>query len=464
MWWKVAYPDPEYRMKVSSEWNYKAKIAIEKKSDIEPIETIVTCKDGSKKNVLWGFFSTGNENWAFGMDLTDYRTNEQELKKAKEKAEEANRLKTEFLNNMSHEIRTPMNGIIGFSEMLENPNLPEEKRNKFTRIIRNSSHQLLQIIDDILEISTLETKQNHVLEETVCLNGLFVELISYLTHLAEEKKIPILFKKQLSDSESIIVSDRDRLKKILMKLLDNALKFTQQGSIETGCYLNENKLILYVEDTGIGISPENHNLVFERFSQEHKEISRKYGGLGLGLSIAKENIELLGGTISLKSEKGKRTKFNISFPYKAQQNTNTTETPAKTDEVHPLKKEHYTILVAEDEEIIFFYIKTLLEDQGLFNYTLLHAINGKEAVELCVQHKNIDIVLMDIKMPVMDGYEATSKIKSLFPDLPIIAQTAYSKEADKALALKHGCNDFISKPLNKDKLIELIAKHLNAMS
>ena len=382
----------------------------------------------------------------------------EDLLKAKEKAEESDRLKTEFLNNMSHEIRTPMNGIIGFSAMFDKPDLSEEKRKYYSKIVQNSSHQLLRIIDDILEISTLETKQERLNETEFCLNDLLMELFSVFNLKSKERNIPLYLKKALHDDQSYILSDKTKLNKILSNLLENALKFTSEGFVEFGYNIDKTNLILYVKDTGIGISPKNHEIVFERFSQENKDISHKLGGLGLGLSICKENSLLLGGDITLDSEKGKGSTFYVSLPYKPVQIVDNNTSKSIDDKQKTY--DNYTILVAEDEEVNYLYIEVLFEDEIEGNYNLIHAKNGKEAVEICIENNNIDLVLMDIKMPIMNGLEATEKIKEKFPNLQIIAQTAYSTESDKQLALKHGCDDFISKPIHKDKLIGMINKYL----
>ncbi|PHQ57258.1 MAG: hypothetical protein COC16_01540 [Lutibacter sp.] len=249
------------------------------------------------------------------IDITKSVKHKQELLEAKEKAEESDRLKTEFLNNMSHEIRTPMNGILGFSDMLSTPDISDDKRNNFIKIIQSSGNQLLQIIDDILEISRLGTKQVKVIEEHVCLNDLLLELFSIFDVKAKEEKNPLYLKKGLSDRQSTIQIDKTKLTKILSNLLENVLKFTNEGYIEYGYQLINSELEIYVKDTGIGIEPEYHTVIFERFSQAEKDLSKKVGGLGLGLAIVKENTKLLGGKIRLESKNDAGSTFFITIPY-----------------------------------------------------------------------------------------------------------------------------------------------------
>lgn len=386
-------------------------------------------------------------------------TTNEELKQAIEAAEEANRLKTEFLNNMSHEIRTPMNGIMGFSGMLGNLELNNNKRDNYINIIQNSSNQLLKIIDDILDISVLETKHEKIDETALCLNDLFIELFSRFNLKSKERNVPIYLKRELSDKQSYIITDRAKLSKILSHLLENALKYTNEGYIELGYQIEQSILKIYVKDTGLGIAKENQEIIFDRFSQSGKEIHSKQSGLGLGLSISKENAQLLGGDINLDSQKGEGSTFYVNIPYVP---VNKESVDAAINILDSRKEEEttYTILVAEDEEINYLYIEALLIDLTDKNYKLLHAINGKEAVDICMENNDIDLVLMDIKMPIMGGYEAIELIKSELPDLPIIAQTAYSSKSDKKQAIEHGCSGFISKPINKDDLLSLIEKHL----
>lgn len=375
------------------------------------------------------------------------------LQMAKEKAEESDRLKSLFLNNMSHEIRTPMNGILGFADFLDDPETTTEKRGVYINIIKNNSAQLLKIIDDILEMSSLETKQvkPHIVE--VCMNDIIVELFSLYSPKAKEKGIPLYVKNDLSISESTILTDKIKIQKVISNIVDNALRFTNTGYVEMGCEIKNDEFRIYVKDTGIGI-PETHTkMIFERFAQGDKETSIKTGGgLGIGLSIAKENTELLGGRIEVESEIEKGSKFIITLPI--------TQAGKKNVQVDREKKKKYKTLVAEDEEINFFYIETLLTQYFKDDCEILHAKNGVEVVDMFMESSPIDLILMDIKMPLMDGYEATKQIKKESPETCIIAQTAYSTKEDIEKALSAGFDDFLSKPIREKLFREIIEKHV----
>jgi signal transduction histidine kinase/CheY-like chemotaxis protein len=392
-----------------------------------------------------------------------------QLIKDKEKVEESDRLKTEFIHNMSHEIRTPLNGILGFSEFLSTPNLTERDRKQYINIIHNSGKQLLRIIDDILEISRLETKHVTYRETKVCLNEILLKLYSIFDITAKEQKILLHLKKELTDKESTILTDETKLNTITSNLLENAFKFTNDGYIEFGYCLVETRsniseqsgvsqqLQIYVKDTGIGIKPDKQETIFKRFSQEDYTTATGFGGLGLGLSIAKEYAELINGKITVKSQKRKGSTFFVTIPYKPANSTDI-ET-IKTQDTFQNTIDEYFVLIVEDEELNYEYLRTLL---GHFDLKIktLYANCGQEAVEICKDNSDIDIVLMDLKMPVMNGFKATKLIKKMCPDLPIIAQTSYSTPEDQRKAKLAGCDDFISKPINKDIIATIINIYL----
>jgi len=380
-----------------------------------------------------------------------------DLNYAKEKAEESSRLKSEFLNNMSHEVRTPMNGMLGFAEMLIQPNLSDEKKNNYVRIIKNSSQQLLKIIESILEISIIETKQHELKETSFCLNDFTMELFSVFNMIATDKNISFYISNALPD-DTVIKTDKIMLKKILNNLLDNALKFTVKGQIEFGYIAEKNTIKFFVKDTGIGISPKNAEIIFECFSQEEKGMLRKHGGLGLGLSIAKGIAKLMNGKITFTSQKGIGSSFYFTLPLKKE---NILHMDLTDDRRTDLKnKDTIKVLIAEDEIINYLYLETVFKKQTLVHYELIHAKNGKEAVDFCEKDGTIDIILMDIKMPIMNGLDATKNIRLIRPNIPIIAQTAYSTQREKNQAMDAGFNDFISKPINKGALIELLKKYI----
>ncbi|MBN2638567.1 MAG: PAS domain S-box protein [Bacteroidales bacterium] len=388
-------------------------------------------------------------------DITDLTKITKELIEAKEKAEESNRLKSEFLTNLSHEIRTPMNGIIGFASLLEQESLNNDEKRNFAQIIINSSKQLLRIIDDILEISKLQTKQIKIIKEEVNLSDILLELFSIFDLKAKQSGLHMYLKNQLQDDEFRIQTDASKLKKILSNLLENAFKFTKEGYIELGLKKEYDTYIFHVKDTGLGIKKEMQKIIFERFSQEEKEISQKSGGLGLGLSIAMENAQLLGGSVCVESEKGEGSTFYVKIPFGGKKNTEEMKQNKKE-----ITEQTATILVAKDEEVNYQYIEILLRKFPT-PVKIFHVVNGQEAVSFCQKGNKVDLILMDIKMPLMNGIEATRLIRKTHPDLPIIAQTAYARVEDKEEALAAGCNEYLSKPFRKDHFYKTIFNYLS---
>ena len=398
-------------------------------------------------------------------DITERKILELKRVSDKEKAEESKKLSNDFISNLSHEIRTPMNGILGFTKFLSDPNLTDIKRKHYVSIIQNSGNQLMRTMDDLLEFSKLGTKQLKVIEKEVCLNNVFFELFTVFDVKAKENKIPLYLRKGLSDKESTILTDETKLNNVLGNLLENALKFTRSGFIEFGYEKTGSDLEIYVKDTGVGIKSDRQESIFERFSKEEKESSKNIGGLGLGLWIARENTELIGGTIKLTSQKGKGTTFFVTLPYtpvlsNLGKNSSTSNLKEKGEEEEEEEEEAHkcNILIAEDEEINFLFLEILLKNEVDLHCNIIHAKNGEEAVAICQENTEIDFVLMDLKMPVMDGFEAIKLIKEFRPELPIVAQTAFSSAEDKERVFAAGFNDFLSKPISKEALSEVINK------
>ncbi len=407
-----------------------------------------------KMFVPFEFKNTYSRVIAAMVDISELKNSEQELLKAKEKAIESDRLKTQFILNMSHEIKTPMNAINGFSEMLNDTDLTVEKRKSITSIIINSSNQLQSIVENILTISALETKLENTLIQAVNINSIISDLLVIFKAQAFNNNISLYSKIDLTDNQSEIYTDKTKITQILTNLITNALKFTHEGYIEFGYKLKaetENiELEFYVKDTGIGIKPELQEKIFERFTQVEAGLTRQYSGNGLGLSISKGFVELLGGEIGLNSELEKGSTFYFTIPYKAVNEFEHTELIQKQN------TKVTTILVAEDEAVNFLLIEQLLRSMG---YDVIHAKNGQEAVDICNTNSEIDIVLMDIKMPIMNGHTAAKHIKSFKPELIIIAQSAYTLEQYLKQYGENPFDDYLPKPLKKEVLNQKLSKY-----
>jgi PAS domain S-box-containing protein len=389
-----------------------------------------------------------------GHDITERKEIVEELIRAKEKAEESDKLKTAFLHNISHEIRTPMNAIVGFSALLGEPEADEQTRKSYIEVIMQSSNHLLSIITDIVDISNIEANLIKTFKNEVSVNSILKSLCNQFIPKAAEKKINLICETGLSDSDALILTDNTKLTQILSNLVGNALKFTDKGQIKIWYKLKENFLEFCVSDSGIGISPEHHARIFDRFYQVQNAMERLYEGTGLGLAISKAYVEHLGGKMWLTSEPGKGTSFFFTIPYEKQVSITipVSEKEAPDGFVFPVKK---VILVAEDVESNFKLIRYFLSGS---NAEVLHAYNGKEAVEKCLSTGNIDLILMDIKMPVMDGYTAVKLIREKNTEIPIIAQTAYADDREKAIEC--GCSGFISKPFDKKSLFKALSEFI----
>lgn len=386
----------------------------------------------------------------------------EELFKAKKKAEESDKLKSAFLANMSHEIRTPMNAILGFGELLRHTNLSKTKRDEYINIIQSKGNQLLHLINDIIDLSKIESNTVVIKSEPFILNQLFDELLtSYQRVLSigeSQRPIDLKFSKGLSDGKSYILADSNRLKQVLSNLIDNALKFTHEGKILVSYELVDNKFLQFcVNDSGIGIPLDKQTIIFERFRQVSDDKTLLYCGTGLGLSIVKSLVSLTGGKVWVESEPGLGSRFYFTLPYHPAFNGNHKDTLTR-HVVNTIDWAQKTILLAEDDDDNFLFLSELLSQT---NVNILRARDGKETVEMALTSNHIDLILMDVKMPLISGYEAARQIKQLKSNIPIIAQTAYAMEEDRRNALAASCNEYIAKPIEAQKLFYLMAKYLN---
>lgn len=407
------------------------------------------------------YHALNNEYLVLNEELTESLNRIQhintELIEAKNKAEESDALKSSFLANMSHEIRTPLNAIMGFSSLLKDPDLSPEKTEHFVDIIESSGQQLITIINDILDMSKIEANQITITSGVVKIDFVLQELYQQFKKLGELKNLELFLNPDNPGHNILTITDEFRLRQILCNLLNNAIKFTAEGSVTFGYTLYNNQIAFYVKDTGIGIATENLSVIFRPFRQVESTLTRNYGGNGLGLSISRALVEKLGGSISVDSVPGKGSTFTFTIPHLRTPAAN--GNLAGTNQPEPFRNwDKHIILVAEDEIYNYDYIEELLSHT---NVKILHAWDGLEAVALVREHPDISLVLMDIKMPVMDGYAATRQIKVLRPQLPVVAQTAFALNAEKNYALEAGFDNYLSKPVTREFFIEVIGRYLN---
>ena len=404
-------------------------------------------------------------------DLTERKKTINDLIQAKVKAEESDRLKSAFLANMSHEIRTPMNGILGFADLLKRPGLTGDEQNKYVGIIEKSGERMLNIINDLIDISKIEAGQMEVKISKTDIN----ELVDYLSTFfrPEMEKKGLAFKTNFPATRNPLMfsTDREKLYAIITNLLKNAVKYTRKGSIEFGVSTSStsnlkadngpvateqgrnNELQFYVKDTGIGIPADRIEAIFERFIQADIEDKKAMEGAGLGLAISKAYVEMLGGQIWAESIEGLGSTFYFTLPDHSKVKTKTTSKKKILPEGEKANIRQLKILVAEDDETSELHLSIILSEIAK---EVIFAKTGKQAVEMMRQNQDIDLVLMDIKMPVMDGYTATKKIREFNKKVVIIAQTAYALSGDREKAIEAGCDDYIAKPVKKDHLLSII--------
>jgi PAS domain S-box-containing protein len=437
----------------------------------ESVEIEILHRDKSTRNVLWNsatlFAPDGKTQVATiaqGQDITERIHAQEEIVKAKEHAEENDRLKSAFLANMSHEIRTPMNGILGFAELLKEPGITGEDQKEYIQIIERSGVRMLNIINDIVDISKIESGLMLVSLSETNINNQIEYIYTFFKPEVLSKGLEFSYKNSLPTNKAYLNTDREKVYAILINLVKNAIKYTLEGSIEFGYTIKSSssiddvdKIEFYIKDTGLGIPTEKLKSVFDRFIQVDITNKRAFQGAGLGLSISKAYVEMLGGTIWTESEEGKGSTFYFTIPYNILEKNNELDNESivveDDNKIKPLK-----ILIAEDDAISKLLISKII---SRYSKTILTASTGVEAVETCLNNPDIDLVLMDVNMPEMNGNDATRLIRQFNKDVIIIAQTAYGLLSDREEAIVSGCNDYISKPIDIDKLRELIQKYFN---
>ncbi len=419
--------------------------------------------NNSKEYYLVSLQKMGSSNdvVALFINLTKWKQLENNLRTAKQKAEDSNQLKTAFLANMSHEIRTPMNAIVGFTELLHMSNPSKREKDEYLCLIKNSSNDLLNIIEDVIDVAKIESKQLKIHLKNIKL----ADLVNDLKKIYEE----VLYKNDKSDVKMSIYipdgeenlqiqSDSKRLRQVFTNLINNAIKFTDRGQIEIGYKLSENKNIyFFVKDSGIGIPYKMQDSVFERFVQVEESIEKNTSGTGLGLTISKNIVKLMGGNIFVASTPQKGTIFYFHLPYIL--GVKESEAPIEHKKsANMYSFNNCSLLVAEDDDTNYFYLRESLKRTGL---EISRAKTGLEAINHVENTNKIDLILMDIKMPEVSGIEAARYISYIRPDIPIIAQTAFAMDTDKQTCLDAGCSDYISKPIKLDTLLKTIQKNLD---
>lgn len=425
------------------------------KNDLEVCQVLATQASLAIKNA-WLY----QEADKYASDLENYnhelaRLNA-DLKVQKAKAEESDRLKTAFLQNMSHEIRTPMNGIMGFVELLRMPSLKEEKRGLFIEHIAKSSNQLLIIVDDILELSRLDAGDVLLKEEQVdaasVVKGVYEKFLSLV-----RPELTLSYHSPPQRLSRTLIGDAFRLQQVLEKLVDNAIKFTPEGKVSFGYQnMGQGKLRFFVEDSGIGIEASKLTAVFQPFYQVDLSEEREYGGNGLGLTIASRIVEQMGSVLLVESKPGLGSLFYFELALQT-----SSEASSATADLAVQEGAAYRILVAEDDEVNFMLLQDALMHriEGC-KFDVLQARNGLEAVEKVKESADLSLVLMDIKMPLMDGIEASRRIRELRPDLPIVAQSAYALTTERDAALEAGCDRYLFKPLDLTELLRVVRELL----
>ncbi len=388
-------------------------------------------------------------------NITQRKEDELMLVKAMKKAEESDQLKSAFLANMSHELRTPLNAIIGFSSFLKDNKATGDDVVRYADIISNSGEHLLSIINDIVDLSLIETGHLKITKSRFELNSLLIAIYDFFhSYLVSLRKFDLFLKLDIPQKDMFIFSDETRLRQILTNLISNAIKFTENGVIEFGYRADVNNINFFVKDTGIGISEDKKEIIFGRFQKVAKSKQKLYEGTGLGLAIAKACSNMLNGNIWFDSEENVGSTFYFNIRY---EDAPDTITDSVSEEIIDFNFNNELVLIAEDDEYNFAFLEKLIKDHNL---KLIRTATGSETIKKAMEHNDIGLILMDIKMPDLSGIDATIEIKRQKPEIPIIAQTAFAYDNDRREVLAAGCVDFITKPIDKKHLLSLIDMHI----
>ncbi len=454
-WYPLAYPDATYRLHIMTEWQRRIAVALETGSEMEPMESVVTCKDGSQKQISWGFEIIGGKTWSFGVDLTERRQAEEKLALTTRAAEAANRAKSQFLANISHELRTPMNAIIGLGYLALRTNLTARQHDYLLKMT-TAADGLMLLLNDLLDFAKIEAGMMALAESSFTLQPLLEHLLGLVDSGAAAKGVRLMLTNDPLTPE-YLVGDPLRLEQVLLNLLGNAVKFTPAGEIELSVRPLQEEgdqvtLEFTVRDTGIGLTPEQLRDVFEAFTQADSSTTRHYGGTGLGLSICRQLVALMGGELYAESEPGRGSTFTVTACFRRGTAPTVEPEPLLDRATMTATLTGHRVLVVDDHAINRQVLQELLEQVGA-NVTI--ATDGREAVEAVTRAEGrYDAVLMDLQMPEMDGYEATLLLRRAWPAerLPIIALTAHARREERERCLKVGMNDHLIKPVNPDRL------------
>lgn len=435
--------------------NDKLKIEIEERKISE--EELTKMKQELETRVKQRTADIEETNRKLVKEVEEHEKTMKDLEIAKNKAEEADKLKSNFLANVSHELRTPMNAISGFSQMLGYDNLSINKRQEYVQLVQENCASLTNLIDDIVDFAAIESGQVNIEIKQFNPHPTLEYLYDHFTKeiiKRNKENVVLSYANENSESDILLETDPSRLKQILAILIDNAIKFTEKGHVEFGfVHPNDKEIQFFVRDTGIGIDEKHQKLIFERFRQVDESTTKKYGGSGIGLSVAKSLVELLHGEIFLESTLKRGATFYVNLPFN--NNKEATREKITPDQFDWSDK---TILIAEDKKINF---EIFQETLSVTNVNVLWAKNGQEAIDMVKENHKIDVVLLDIQMPVMDGYECARRLKSMTSEIPIIAQTAYALPQDSYKCFDAGCDDYIAKPISLDHFLKKLNKYLS---